>query len=51
MMGDPSRNKPKPYAPPRLRVYGNLRTLTQGGKRKKQEGGNNEAAKTKGGSG
>jgi len=36
-MKKPSRPPKKPYAPPRLRSYGNLRTLTQGGTKAKNE--------------
>ncbi len=37
-MTTPVRPRKKPYTPPRLRRYGDLRTLTQGNRKTKLEG-------------
>ena len=40
-----------PYQTPKLRVYGDLRKLTQGSLKTREEVGHGSAAKTKAGSG
>jgi len=42
MSADMDQKKKRPYTPPRLIVYGNVRTITQeGGPSRNKDGGNN----------
>lgn len=50
-MNRPTPSPKKPYTAPRLRRYGDLRRITLGGTKTRQEGGGNPAVKTKGGTG
>lgn len=42
-----NRQRKKRYTPPRLRRYGDLRTLTQGGTKPKNEAGDTVGPRTK----